>query len=239
VLYDDRRAAAYDARYAERFAEADDAAAFLAGLDRPPGPVLELGIGTGRISLPLAALGVEVHGIDASPAMVAKLRAKPGGDRIAVVEGDFADVGGLVDSRYAMVFVAFNTIFELGSQAEQGRCVAGVASRLVDGGLFVVEAIAPVIAVAGDTVTAVAQSADAVRFQVTRHDFTAQVVTGQTVTLTEGGVDLWPWSIRYATVAELDLMAEAAGLRLRERVGGWSGEPFTDDSVRHVSIWQH
>ena len=238
VLYDDRRAEAYDDRYRERFAEAETAVAFLAGLRRPPGPVLELGIGTGRLALPLAARGVEVHGIDSSPAMVARMRAKPGGDGIPVVLGDFADVGSLVDGRYALAFLAFNSLFELGSQDEQVRCFRGVAGRLVDGGLFVVEAIAPDLSNPDDVVSAVSVAGDRVRLQVTRHDALAQVVTGQTVTFIDGDVELWPWSIRYATVPQVDLMARVAGLRLRQRSGGWSGEEFDETSFRHISVYE-
>ena len=238
MLYDDRRAAAYDDRNRIRFAEAEQVAAFLAALPRPSGPVLELGIGTGRLALPLAAEGVDVHGVDASPAMVARLRAKPGGDRIPVVLGDFADVATLLDDLYAMVFVAYNTLFELGSQHDQLRCVQGVADRLVPGGVFVVEAIAPDVSSGGDRVTVVAAEEQSVRLQVTRDDPLAQVVVGQTVTLTPGGVELCPWSIRYATVAEVDLMARLAGLGLRERYGGWSGDPYDEASVRHVSVYE-
>ncbi len=238
MLYDDRRAAAYDDRYRERFAEAEQVASFLAGLARPAGPMLELGIGTGRLALPLAARGVEVHGVDASEAMVARLRAKPGGDRIPVVVGDFADVAALVDRRYALVFLAYNSLFELESQDAQVRCFQGAAAAVVDGGLFVVEAIAPDLSNPGEAVTVVSTGDDAVRLQVTRHDQLLQVVTGQTLTFTDAGVELWPWTIRYATVPEVDLMARTAGLRLRERHAGWSGEPFDEASVRHVSVYQ-
>ena len=238
MLYDDRRAEAYDDRYRERFAEAEEVATFLAGLARPPGPVLELGIGTGRLALPLAARGVEVHGVDASPAMVARLRTKPGGEGIPVVLGDFADVGTLVEGRYALALLAYNSIFELRSQDDQMRCFEGVAGRLVDGGIFVVEAIVPDRSNPADALTVVSVQEGAVRFQVTRHDPLAQVVTGQTVTLTDGGVELWPWPIRYATVAEIDLMARVAGLRLRARFGGWSGEEFDEASFRHVSVYE-
>ena len=239
MLYDDRRAEVYDDRYRERFAEADDVAAFLAGLDRPAGPVLELGIGTGRLALPLAERGLDVHGIDASPAMVARLLIKPGADRIRVVAGDFADVGALVDDRYALVFVAFNTLFELGSQDEQVRCFQGVASCLRPGGLFVVETIAPDLSAdTEDGIAVVAVDDDTVRLQDTHHDTLTQVVTGETVTVTAGGVERWPWSIRYATVPEMDLMARLAGLRLRERHGGWSGERFAASSTRHVSVYE-
>jgi SAM-dependent methyltransferase len=238
VRYDDRRAELYDDRFRERFDEAEEAAAFLAGLERPPGPVLELGIGTGRLALPLVARGVDVHGVDASPAMVARLRSKPGGDRIPVTIGDFAAVASLVVERFSLVFLAFNTLFELGSQDEQVRCFCGVAERLLPGGLFVVESVAPDLSNAGDGIAVVAVEDGAVRLQDTSHDPLAQVVTGETVTVTDAGTDRWPWSIRYATVPEIDLMARLAGLRLRERHGGWNGEPFTATSARHVSVYE-
>ncbi len=238
VLYDDRRAEAYDDRYRDRFAEAEAVADFLAGLARPPGPVLELGIGTGRLALPLVARGLDVHGVDASPAMVARLRAKPGGDGIPVVVGDFSDVRSLVDRRYALAFLAYNSLFELHSQEKQVRCFEGVAASLVDDGLFVVEAVVPDLSNAGDGVRVVSVHDDEVRLQVTRHDPVAQVVTGQTLTFTDGGVELWPWSIRYATVPEIDLMARVGGLRLRHRFGGWSGEEFDETSFRHVSVYE-
>ena len=200
--------------------------------------VLELGIGTGRLALPLAARGLEVHGIDSSPAMVARMRAKPGGANVPVVIGDFAEVATLVDRRYPLVYLAFNSLFELGSQDEQLHCIQGVADRLVEGGVFVVEAIAPDLSNPGDVISAVSIGEDTVRIQVTRHDALAQVVTGQTVTFSDAGAELWPWSIRYATVAEIDLMARVAGLRLRQRAGGWSGEEFDERSFRHVSVYE-
>jgi SAM-dependent methyltransferase len=238
VRYDDRRADAYDGRHGQRFAEAGATADFLAAVERPSGPVLELGVGTGRLALPLAARGVDVHGIDASEAMVARLRAKPGGDRIPVTIGDFADVAGLVPGRYALVYLAYNTLFELEDQEAQIRCFAGVAERLAPGGAFVLEAFPPFLAAAEDALTVVDVDEAGARLQASRHDPVAQVVTGQTITITEAGVALWPYRLRYATVPELDLMARLAGLRLRERWGGWQREPFTAASDRHVSVWE-
>ncbi|HTJ75985.1 MAG TPA: class I SAM-dependent methyltransferase [Acidimicrobiales bacterium] len=238
VRYDDRRADEYDDRYAGRLAEAEATADFLAAVDRPPGPVLELGVGTGRLALPLAARGLEVHGIDASPAMVARLRAKPGGDRIPVTIGDFADVAGLVPGPYALVYLAFNTLFELDDQEAQIRCIAGVAARLAPGGAFVLEAFPPDLGKAEDAVTLVDVDEAGARLQAVRHDPVAQVVTGQTITVTEAGIGLWPFRLRYATVPELDLMARLAGLHLRSRWGGWRGEPFTAASARHVSVYE-
>ena len=238
MLYDDRRAEAYDRRYRAQFAEAGAAVAFLAGVDRPPGPVLELGIGTGRLALPLAERGVDVHGIDASAAMVERLRAKPGGDRLPIVLGDFARADELVDGPYALAYVVFSTLFELEAQERQIHCLQGVATRLAPGGALVVEAFVPDLSRLEQALTVTGVDAGAVRLQATRHDPVAQVVTGQTITVTEAGVELWPVEIRYATVAELDLMARVAGLRLRERWGGWSNEPFTAASTHHVSVFE-
>ena len=225
--YGPTAAAMYDARYPERVAEADAAAAFLGAL-AGSGTALELGIGTGRLALPLAARGVEVHGVDSSAAMVDRLRSKPGGERIHVVMGDFADVGSLVDRAYDLVFVAFNTLFELGSQDAQVRCFDGVASRLADGGAFVVEAFAPDPARADQDVELVELADDRAVLKLSRHDPVRQRVEGQEAVLTRDGIDFRPWRIRYSTVAEIDLMARLAGLRLRERFGGWHRQPYVD-----------
>lgn len=237
MLYDDRQASAYDARYADRFAEVAPIVDFLAAAGAP-GPVLELGIGTGRLALPLARRGLEVHGSDSSDAMVARLRSKPGGDGCRVWVADFADVGDLVEGGYPLVFVAFNTLFELESQDDQVRCFAGVARHLRPGGVFVVEAFAPDLTRVDQHLSVALIGSDEVRLQATRHDPLTQRVAGQSISVTDGGVALWPWAIRYASVPELDLMARLAGLRLRERWAGWDGEPFTAASPRHVSVYE-
>jgi SAM-dependent methyltransferase len=248
VDYDERRAEGYDRRHAARFAEAEATADFLAGLvDAGAGRhgssararVLELGVGTGRLALPLAARGLEVHGIDSSPAMLARLRAKPGGEVVGVVEGDFADVGTIVDGEYDLVLLAFNSLFELLDQDAQCRCVAGAAARLSAGGVFVVEALAPELTRLEQSLTVTSLAADEVVLQATSHDPLSQVVRGHDVVLTEGGVRLLPWAIRYASVPEVDLMARLAGLELRDRWGGWEREPFTAASNRHVSVFAH
>ena len=238
------------ATYGERFADvyddwygdvsdvegtADTVEALAAG-----GPVLELGIGTGRLSLPLVERGLEVHGIDASPAMVERLRAKPGGASVHVVLGDFADVAASVDGGFAVVLVAFNTLFNLASAEAQRRCFANVAGRLRPGGAFVVEAFVPDPEPGGDDgrVTPVAVEADRVVLQVTRRDVAAQTVSGSTVTITEAGNRLRPWLIRYASPEELDGMAAAAGLERLHRWAGWRREPFDDDSERHVTVYR-
>lgn len=238
--YDEARAEGYDRRHAARFAEAEATADFLAGLVAPQSRILELGVGTGRLALPLAARGLEVHGVDSSPAMLARLRAKPGGDGIGIVEGDFAAVGTIVEGEYDVVLLAFNSLFELLDQDAQCRCVAGAAARLTAGGVFVVEALAPELTRLEQSLTVTSLAADEVVLQATSHDPLSQVVRGHDVVLTEpDGVRLLPWAIRYASVPEVDLMARLAGLELRERWGGWEREPFTAASSRHVSVYAH
>lgn len=201
------------------------------------GRALELGIGTGRIALPLAAAGVEVHGIDSSQAMVARLRAKPGGERIPVTFGDFADVA--VDGDFSLVFVVFNTFFNLGSQDNQVRCFQNVAKRLDEGGVFLIEAFVPDVARfdGGQTVRAVKVETDAVRLDVSQHDPVLQRVVAQQIFISGGRVELYPVELRYAWPSELDLMARLAGLRLRDRWDGWGREPFTVDSRSHISVY--
>jgi hypothetical protein len=232
--YGDRIADVYD----EEFAELDpaDAVAFLADLARA-GPVLELAIGTGRIALPLAGRGIEVHGIDASEAMVARLREKEGGERIPVTMGDFADVA--VDGRYPLVFVAFNTFFALLTQDDQVRCFENVAAHLTDEGVFVLEAFVPDVARfdRGQRVWAGKIELDSVRLGVDRHDAASQTVESQQLTLSPSGIRFQPVHLRYAWPAELDLMARVAGLRLHRRWGGWDRANFTDASTRHVSVY--
>ena len=209
---------------------------FLAAL-AGAGPALELGIGTGRVALPLAASGVEVHGIDASPAMVAKLRAKPGGEAIPLTIGDFTDVP--VQRPYPLIFVVFNTFFSLPNQEAQLRCFRGVAAALAPGGVFVVEAMVPDPSrfVRGQRVGVTAVESDSVRIEVARHDPVAQRIEAQHVVLSEAGVRLLPVSLRYAWPLELDLMARLAGLERRDRWGGWGREPFTDASRAHVTVY--
>jgi trans-aconitate methyltransferase len=232
--YGDRIADVYDGLYENLDTEgAVETLASLAG----DGPVLELAIGTGRLALPLVERGLEVHGIDASEAMVAKLRDKSGGDRVRVTMGDFADVA--VDGRYALIFVAFNTLFGLPTQDDQLRCFANVAARLADGGVFVVEAFFPDLARfdRGQRPHVSIVEAGRVMIDAARHDPVEQRIDSQHVIITQEGTKLYPVSIRYAFPPELDLMARLAGLALQNRWGGWRREPFTADSPRHVSVY--
>jgi SAM-dependent methyltransferase len=233
--YGDRIADVYDAWF---HPPSDPAAAidFLAEL-AGSGPALELAIGTGRIALPLATRGVEIQGIDASAAMVAKLREKPGGTDIAVTMGDFADVP--VEGRFPLVFVVFNTLFALLTQDDQRRCLRNVADHLTDDGVFVVEAFVPDIARfdRGQRVDARRVEVGRAFLEVSRHDAGNQRVSSQLVVLEETGLRMFPVELRYVWPSELDLMAELAGLRLRERWGGWNREPFTGE-LTHVSVYE-
>jgi SAM-dependent methyltransferase len=201
------------------------------------GPALELAIGTGRIALPLATRGVEIRGIDASTAMVDKLREKPGGTDIPVTMGDYTDVA--VEGRFQLVFVVFNTLFALLTQDDQRRCVRNVADHLTDDGVFVVEAFVPDLARfdRGQRVQTHRLDTGRVFLDVSMHDPEHQRVSVQLVVLEESGFRMFPVELRYVWPSELDLMAALAGLRLRERWGGWNREPFTGEG-KHVSVYE-
>lgn len=203
------------------------------------GRALELGIGTGRVAIPLAARGVVVHGIDASEAMVQRLRDKAGGAAITVTMGDFADAA--VDGGpYALVYVVFSTIFGLLTQEAQIACFRNVEALLAPGGVFVVEAFVPDVARFDrqQRVHVNRIGPAHVDVSLSRHDPVAQRITSQHVTLTDGAVKLLPVEVRYAWPSELDLMARLAGLRMRERHGDWQRGRFTMTSPTHVSIYE-
>ncbi|HEX4996808.1 MAG TPA: class I SAM-dependent methyltransferase [Terriglobia bacterium] len=203
-----------------------------------PGPVLELGIGTGRLALPLADTGLHVEGIDTSESMVARLRSKPGGRNIPVAIDNFAHVN--VSGTFSLVFVAFNTFFALLSQEEQVECFRNVARRLAPGGVFVIEAFVPDLGRfdRGQRTSVQSMDEQAIRIDVARHDATAQRISTRHLMITEDGIRFYPVELRYAWPAELDLMARLAGMRLRNRWDNWRGEAFTSDSGAHVSIYE-
>lgn len=233
--YGERWASIYDDRHGHL--DPTPEVEFLAGL-AGAGPVLEFGIGTGRIALPLAARGIGVHGIDASESMVAVLRAKDRGREIPVTIGDFADVP--VDGQYSLVFVAFNTFFALPTQEDQVRCFRGVAEHLAPGGVFAMSAFVPDPARFDRQQRMEVLNIEVARVELeaTRHDRAAQRVSSQRIVITDDGVKLYPVQLRYAWPSELDLMARLGGLRLRERWGGWRREPFTSASASHVSVYE-
>jgi SAM-dependent methyltransferase len=213
----------------------DPAVDFLAEL-AGDGPALELGIGTGRIALPLARRGVPVHGIDVSRAMVARLRDKAGGDAIGVTIGDFATMA--VAGRFSLAYLVFNTIMNLTSQDGQVACFGNAAAHLRPGGCFVIEVMVPEL-------RKLPAGQNAVPFQVSPgswafdlYDTATQAMSSNYVEVSGGRGEYRSIPFRYAWPAELDLMARLAGMRLRERWAGWGREPFTSDSPQHVSVWE-
>jgi SAM-dependent methyltransferase len=234
ATYGERVADVYDDWY-ETYEEAS--ITMLAELARG-GRALELGIGTGRVALQLAAHGVEVQGIDASPAMVERLRAKPGGEAIKVTIGNFAEMA--VDGQFSLVYVVFNTFFALSSQEEQVRAFRHARERLAADAYFLIEAFVPDVTrfSGGQANRASKVTAHRVLLDVARHDPLEQRIVGQTVEITNEGVRLYPVQLRYAWPPELDLMARLAGLRLLHRWGGWQREPFTSQSSRHISVYE-
>jgi SAM-dependent methyltransferase len=235
--YGDRIAGIYD-RYLDPSITASTPVAvdFLAGLVGS-GRALELGIGTGRLALPLAERGVHVHGIDASEAMLERLRAKPGGTDIAVTVGDFGDVA--VDGAFELIYVVFNTFFGLLSQERQVACFANVAEHLTVDGVFVIEAFVPdpTLYDRGQRLSTTRVEAERVQLNASRLDPLTQRVTSQHILISAEGIMLLPVQLRYAWPSELDLMARLSGLRLRERFGGWQREPFTAASGSHISVY--
>ncbi|SDY26120.1 Methyltransferase domain-containing protein [Modestobacter sp. DSM 44400] len=201
------------------------------------GPVLELAIGTGRIGLPLAAQGLAVDGVEQSTAMIARLRAKPGGEDLAVVCGDMANVP--VDGTYRLVYLVFNTIYNLLTQDEQVRCFQNVAQHLTDDGVFLVEAAVPgpLYRLDDSYVDAESVRTDGVTLDVGRYDRATQLLDECHVSLSPGGIRVTPIVTRFVWPSELDLMARLAGLRLQHRWGGWQREPFDSRSARHVSVY--
>lgn len=199
------------------------------------GPALELAIGTGRIALPLAATGLRVDGIDMSPDMVGQLRAKPGGADLAVTMGDFADVG--VSGSYSLIYVVYNTLFNLLTQDDQVRCFENVAKHLTDDGVFLVEAGVPHIRDDDQSIRAEAVNSHDVWLDLERYDPVTQLLEENHVHLTPQGIRFFPVVQRLAWPAELDLMARLAGMKLEHRWGEWSGQPFTARSPSHVSVY--
>ncbi|HKS11168.1 MAG TPA: class I SAM-dependent methyltransferase [Pyrinomonadaceae bacterium] len=232
--YGERMAGIYDEWFPDYDSHAIDTLAELA----QGGKALELGVGTGRIALPLAAKGVEVHGIDAAESMLAQLRAKPGGEHVTVTQGNFADI--TVDGKFSLVYIVFNTLFALTTQDEQVQCFRSVAAHLAPGGCFVVEAFVPDPRrfTGGQVNWATRVTNDLVELDVGHHDAASQRVVSQKVVFNEGNVHLYPLQIRYVWPSELDLMAQLAGLRLRERWSSWKRDSFTSESTKHISIYE-
>lgn len=249
--YGDRFADVYDDWYAE-ISDVDatvERVAALAGELAPPArgvrrpAVLELGAGSGRLAIPLAARGIEVWAVDASAAMVQRLAAKPGGDRVHALVSDMRVLALGGAPPFAVVLCAFNTLFNLTSTDDQRRCLREVARVLAPGGRFVVEAFVPPLldedAPPVDSVEPRHIGLDEVVLGVSRLEPATRMITGQFVQITEAGIRLRPWVLHYASPDQLDELAASAGLALAERHGDWHGTPFTDASTTHVSSYAH
>ena len=235
--FDEPVAARYDQSSADMFdaAVVDPVVDFLVERARG-GRALELGIGTGRIALPLARRGVPVHGIDVSEAMVARLRAKPGGADIGVTIGDFATTS--VDGSFSVAYLVFNTIMNLTTQAAQVACFRNVVAHLDPGGRFVIEVGVPDLQRLPPGETIRAFDVSATHWGIDEYDVAIQGLTSHHIEIVGGRAERFSAPYRYVWPAELDLMAELAGMQLLERWGGWKREPFTSDSRSHVSVWQ-
>ena len=242
ATYGDAFADVYDEWYGD-LPDRDDAVETLAALaGAGGGRLLELGVGTGRLAAPLAAAGVDVWGVDASTAMLAGLVKRPGGDLVHARLGDLADPAACLDGAppFDVVVVAFNTLFLLPTEADQRQCFARVAPLLAPDGWLVVEAFVPADPPAS-VASEVEQSpvgGDRPVLTVSEHHPAQQLVLGQHLTRSDDGtVRQRPWLLRYATPAQLDEMAAAAGLVLAERWAGWDRRPFDDDATVHVSAY--
>ena len=235
--FDERVAARYDESAADMFdpAVVDPAVELLVEL-AGSGRALELGIGTGRIALPLAQRGVPMHGIELSKAMVARLQAKPGGKDIGVTIGDFATT--TVEGTFSVAYLVFNTIMNLTTQAAQVACFRNVAAHLEPGGCFVIEVGVPELQRLPPGETFRAFHVSETRWGLDEYDLATQGLTSHHFEIVDGRLERLSIPFRYAWPSELDLMAELAGMRLRERWSGWEREPFTSDSDKHVSIWE-
>jgi SAM-dependent methyltransferase len=235
--FGERVAARYDESSSDLFAPAavDPVVDFLADL-AGHGAALELGIGTGRIALPLAHRGIRVHGIDLSEAMVARLRAKPGAEQIDVTIGDFAAT--TVDGRFSVAYLVFNTIMNLTTQDGQVACFQNAAAHLEPGGCFAIEVMVPALQrlPPGETVRPFAMTPTHLGFD--EYDVASQALISHHYSVIDGNLDVGSMPFRYVWPAELDLMARLAGMTLRERWSGWQREPFTSDSTSHVSVWE-
>ncbi len=230
-------AARYDESMAGMFepASVDPVVEVLAEL-AGDGRALELGIGTGRIALPLARRGVPVHGIDMSSAMVARLRAKPGGEAIGVTIGDFATTRA--DGTFRLVYLLFNTIMNLTTQEAQVSCFRNVAAHLEPGGCFLIEVMVPDLRRLPPGQDAIPFQVGPDRWSVDVYDVATQAMSSNYIEITDGRCEYTRYPFRYVWAAELDLMAQLAGLRLRERWDGWTREPFGSESRQHVSVWE-
>jgi SAM-dependent methyltransferase len=226
--------------YDDWYGEVSDVEATVAGVAAlaDGGPVLELGVGTGRLAIPLAGTGLEVVGIDASAAMLGRLAAKPGGDRVRTIRADMA-APPVRPGHFAVAFAAFNTWFNLVDEDAQARAAASLASTLRPGGRVAIEGFVPPVDGMTDGGVSVRDVAtDRAVLTVSQHDQTAQRIRGQHVDISAAGIVMRPWMLHYRTPAQLDALFAAHGFALERRDAGWDGSPFDDRSDSHVSVYR-
>lgn len=237
IHFDERIAAGYDEASARMFDPAvlGPTVDFLADL-AGDGAALELGIGTGRVALPLSERGIRVHGVELSPAMVEQLRGKPGAEHIGVTIGDFATTR--VEGTFRLAYLVFNTITNLTTQDEQVDCFRNAARHLRPGGAFVVENYVPELRRLPPGETTHVFAATSTHIGVDESDVVDQIDVSRHWWVVEGELRTFSSAHRYVWPSELDLMARLAGLVLRNRWSGWQGEPFTADSRSHISVWE-
>ena len=235
--FDEWIAHRYETLWPELFDPAvlDPAVDFLADL-AGSGPALELGIGTGRVALPLSRRGVRVHGIELSPAMVAQLQAQPGASGVGVTVGDFATA--TVNRTFALVYLVRNTITNLTTQDEQVQCFRNAAEHLTPGGCFVIENYVPELRRLPPGQTSHVFVATADHIGVDDYDVARQIEVSNHWWVIDGRLRTFSSPHRYVWPSELDLMARLAGLSLLERWSDWHRQPFTSESSNHVSVWQ-
>ncbi len=226
----------YDQIYGSAFRTADTLAFLTAAAG--DGPLLDLGVGTGRLALPLAAAGVAVHGVDASPAMLAQLRSRPGGDAIETFEADMA--GFSLDERYRVIVCAVSTLFVLPNQEYQIRCLQSASAHLKPDGLVVIEAFVPDPARFTQNQRCEVRRIDddGAHILISRHEPSAQRIHNEHVLIDDTGMRRHRVTLRYASPAEIDAMARIAGLVLQDRFGGWNHEPYDDTTTDHVSCYR-
>jgi SAM-dependent methyltransferase len=202
------------------------------------GPALELGIGTGRVALPLRRRGVDVHGIELSPAMAEQLRAKPGGEDIPVTIGDFATATAGPVGSFRLAYLVFNTIGNLVTQDAQVACFQNAADHLATGGCFVIEVGVPELQRLPPGESDHVFHRDANHVGIDEYDVVTQRLVSHHYTRVGDRYELLSVPFRYVWPSELDLMARIAGMRLRDRWASWTRDPFTAESTSHVSVWE-
>jgi len=232
----------FDASYAERYDDVfpvyEEASIRVLTELAQGGPVLELGIGTGRVALPLIDNDLDVYGIDNSEEMLSKLHAKPKGKKVRTHFGDFRNFN--IANKFKLIFCVLNTFFLLLSQEEQLECFECVSHHLMNGGSFLIEGIVPDLRLFSESefIRPIEISSRAVKLDVWSHDVVAQRVSGQHIFISDGSIQQFPIEVRYAWPSELDLMARVAGLNKKERWGSWAKEPFTARSRRQICLYQ-